>query len=58
VRQAAIDRVKLRDGSEIRIGSGEGQADELLAFLQALSPRSGQTSGERVGRPSPFRRDL
>lgn len=35
-----IDRVKLRDGSEIRIGSGEGQADEVLAFLQALSLRS------------------
>jgi len=37
VRQAAIDRVTLRDGSEIRIGFGEGQADELFAFLQALS---------------------
>jgi GNAT superfamily N-acetyltransferase len=35
-----IDRVKLRDGSEIRIGSDVGQADEVLAFLQALSRRS------------------
>src|SRR6201999_4093830 len=35
-----IDRVKLRDGSEIRIRSVEGQADGMLAFLQALSPRS------------------
>jgi hypothetical protein len=35
-----IDRVKLRDGSEIRIRPVEGQADGVLAFLQALSPRS------------------
>jgi GNAT superfamily N-acetyltransferase len=35
-----IERVKLRDGSEIRVGSDVGQADELLAFLQALSRRS------------------
>jgi GNAT superfamily N-acetyltransferase len=35
-----IERVKLRDGSEIRIGSDVGQADEMLAFLQALSHRS------------------
>jgi GNAT superfamily N-acetyltransferase len=35
-----IDRVKLRDGSAIGIRPVEGQADGLLAFLQALSPRS------------------
>ena len=37
-----IERVKLRDGSEIRIGSEAGQADEVLAFLQGLSRRSRQ----------------
>jgi GNAT superfamily N-acetyltransferase len=35
-----IDRVKLRDGSEIRIRPVEGHADGVLAFLQALSPQS------------------
>ena len=35
-----IERMKLRDGSEIRIGSDVGQADEVLAFMQALSRRS------------------
>jgi GNAT superfamily N-acetyltransferase len=35
-----IERMKLRDGSQIRIGSDVGQADALLAFLQALSRRS------------------
>ena len=34
------DRIKLRDGSEIRIGSDVGQADEVVAFIQALSRRS------------------
>jgi hypothetical protein len=35
-----IDRAKLRDGSEIRIRPVDGQEDELLAFMQALSPLS------------------
>jgi GNAT superfamily N-acetyltransferase len=35
-----VETIKLRDGTEIRIRPVEGQADGMLAFLQALSPQS------------------